>query len=365
LNDFNEISDRIEPGRPDVVMAELVPEPRDRPPLPPYLPRYQRRVIVPALLFVATCVSTFLVAGIGPFLYEADRHGLVAGLWTGLVQGLWYSVPVMTILVCHEMGHFVQAWRYGVYASLPYFLPVPLPPIGTFGAVIAMEPRKGDRRALFDIGISGPLAGLVPTIIFLLVGLHFSHVAAILPDREQYGNPLFLRWLSHWYFGAIPAEQEIVFHPMAFAGWVGLLITSINLIPIGQLDGGHVLYGLLRKRAHTVAMVVMAAAVVAVLAYQLYSWVLMLTLLMFMGPRHPPTADDNVPLGPFRYLLGVLVLAFIPFGFTPEPIKFPDAAKQQQAPVRQREQPPAPKRPRPRVPDNLDNFVLTPSVPSR
>ena len=95
-----------------------------------------------------------------------------------------YSGAVMTILLCHEMGHFVQAWRYGVYASLPYFIPMPLTPIGTFGAVIAMEPRRGDRKAIFDIGISGPLAGLVPTFFFLVLGLHWSQSAAG-PRREN------------------------------------------------------------------------------------------------------------------------------------------------------------------------------------
>ena len=123
------------------------------------------------LLFFVTCVST-LVAGVIYFPgTTAPGLWVPEAWWPAIVDGLMYSGAVMTILLCHEMGHFVQAWRYGVYASLPYFIPMPLTPIGTFGAVIGMEPRRGDRKAIFDIGISGPLAGLVPTLIFLCLGL--------------------------------------------------------------------------------------------------------------------------------------------------------------------------------------------------
>ena len=152
----------------------------------------------------------------------------------------------MTILLCHEMGHFLQAQRYGVYASLPFFIPVPVQPFGTMGAVIVMEPRVGHRRALFDIGITGPLAGLVPTLVFLVIGLQHSTFA--MPGKESYGDPLLVRFLANWILGPTPAGLAIVVDPMAFAGWVGLFITSLNLIPIGQLDGGHVLYALLRRR---------------------------------------------------------------------------------------------------------------------
>jgi len=111
-------------------------------------------------------------------------------------------------------------------------------------------------------------------------------------------------------------------HPIAFAGWVGLLITALNLMPIGQLDGGHILYGLLRTKAHKVATTLLLAAVVAVVYFQLWGWIVMLMLLMIMGPVHPPTANDQVSLGPVRIVLGWLTLAFIPIGFTPTPFLF-------------------------------------------
>lgn len=256
----------------------------------------RRRVWLPAVLFLATCVSTFLVGG-----------------WE-------YALSLMTILVCHEMGHFLQARRYGVPASLPFFLPMPISPIGTFGAVIGMDSRVGDRKALFDIGISGPLAGLVPTLIFCVIGIQQAKVDVIPAGGAlQFGEPLLFQFLSWLRFGPLPEGYTVFIGPMAFAGWVGLLITSLNLLPIGQLDGGHILYGLLQRKAHGVATFLLLGAVGAVVAFGYYGWTLMLFLLFLMGPKHPPTANDYVSLGAGRTVLGWLTLAFIPIGFTPTP----------------------------------------------
>ena len=231
----------------------------------------------------------------------------------------------MTILLCHEMGHFIQAWRYGVYASLPYFIPMPFSPIGTLGAVIAMEPRMGHRRALFDIGITGPLAGLVPTLIFLVVGLRYSDIRVPAEGSMLFGDPWLFHFLAERILRPMSPGEEVFTHPMAFAGWVGLLITSLNLIPIGQLDGGHILYALLRRKAHKVAtfLLLMATVLVVLNLRALSPWLLMLFLLFMMGPIHPPTADDEEPLGAFRTVLGWLTLAFIVVGFTPTPIIIP------------------------------------------
>ncbi|NLF08188.1 MAG: site-2 protease family protein [Pirellulaceae bacterium] len=278
--------------------------------------RRPRRRRLPALLFVATCLSTLWV-GSGGMLYADDW-------WAGIAHGLRYAVPVMTILLCHEMGHFLQARRYGVQASFPFFIPMPFSPIGTFGAVIAMEPRMGGRRALFDIGISGPLAGLVPTFIFLVVGLQNSTYGIPSPNAFIFGDPPLFRFLAARIIGPIPQGHEILVDPMAFAGWVGLLVTSLNLIPIGQLDGGHILYALLRRRAQKVAVLLLMAALFVVVWNwdTLGHWMLMLFLLFFIGPIHPPTADDDEPLDWWRVALGWLTLAFILVGFTPIPLKY-------------------------------------------
>jgi membrane-associated protease RseP (regulator of RpoE activity) len=314
----NTTNDNMEP-EPEIVQAELV----EMSPGAPWewrevrvvQPR-RRRWRLPILLFVATCLSTLLAGGGGAVLAD--------GWLAGLVLGLRYAVPVMTILLCHEMGHFLQAYRYGVYASLPYFIPMPLSPIGTLGAVIAMEPRMGHRRALFDIGITGPLAGLVPTIIFLVIGLQHSTLGVPSRNSMLFGDPLLLQFLANWILGPIPAGYEVMVDPMAFAGWVGLLITSLNLIPIGQLDGGHILYALLRRKAHKVATALLFTALFLVIWKWEYlaGWSLMIVLLMIMGPIHPPTADDDEPLGIGRIILGWLTLAFIIVGFTPVPLQF-------------------------------------------
>jgi membrane-associated protease RseP (regulator of RpoE activity) len=304
-------------AEPPLVQAEVVEMSAGAPwewqEVRPVRPR--RRWRLPLLLFVATCFTTVFAGG--------AEVGLVEGWWAGLLMGLRYAVPVMTILVCHEMGHFIQAYRYGVYASFPYFIPMPFPPLGTLGAVIAMEPRLGHRRALFDIGISGPLAGLVPTMIFLVIGLQHSTLGIPAAHSMLFGDPLLVQFLANWILGPIPKGYEVMVDPMAFAGWVGLLITSLNLFPIGQLDGGHILYALLRKKAHKVASVVLFGALFMVIWKWEYlkSWTLMVFLLLLMGPIHPPTADDEEPLGVGRYILGWLTLAFIVVGFTPVPLQ--------------------------------------------
>ncbi len=275
------------------------------------LPLARLRWRLPLVLFLATCASTYWVGG-----------------WV-------YSAALMTILVCHEAGHFLQARRYGVPASLPFFLPMPLTPIGTLGAVIAMDARVKDRRALFDIGITVPLAGLIPTLACCVIGLQppFSRVIAMpqipgFPGDGMFelGEPLLFTLLAQWHFGPLPEGYTVVIGSLATAGWVGLLITAVNLFPIGQLDGGHVLYALLRRRAHHVAWVILVGAVLAVVAgvwifnqRGMVGWTVMLVLLALMGPRHPPTANDSVPLGPVRIVLGWATLAFLIVGFTPNP----------------------------------------------
>lgn len=314
---------------PQPIVVNVVSEPVGR--AVPVARAVRRRVRLPILLFVATCLSTLLAGGVGGAEYifwrESQAHGVIQAAMTALaycgnyalVDGWKYAASLMTILVFHEMGHFLQARRYGVHASLPYFIPMPISPIGTFGAVIAMSSHIRDRRALFDIGITGPLAGLVPTLIFCVIGVHLSQVGPVLPGGVRFGDPLLIQLLARLQFGPIPAGHDIALNPMLFAGWVGLLITALNLMPIGQLDGGHILYGLLRTGAHKIAKLLLLAAAFAVFWFGLWHWTLMLVLLMIMGPIHPPTANDDVPLGTGRTVLGWLTLAFIFIGFTPTP----------------------------------------------
>ncbi len=298
------------------IIPTVVEEPRPQVGCPP--PRRGRRVRLPVLLFVATCLSTVLAGG--QFVFFPVGDWFHWHFYLDYRAGLTYAALVMTILFCHEMGHFLQARRYAVRSSLPFFLPMPIGPLGTLGAVIAMEPRIGNRKALFDIGITGPLAGLVPTLICCVVGVQIANAPApVGMDADQFGDPLLLKLLYHWRFGPLPEGWDVPVNPVLWAGWVGLLVTSLNLLPIGQLDGGHILYAIMRKRAHTVATLLLFGAAVAVIGFGYVWWTLMLVLLVLMGPKHPPTAGDDVPLGAWRYVLGWLMLAFIAIGFTPTP----------------------------------------------
>ncbi len=265
---------------------------------PSHAPRRPRpRRLLPLVLFVLTCFTTVAVGG------------------------TWYGLAVMTILVCHEAGHFVQARRYRVPASLPYFIPMPNL-IGTMGAVIAMDPRIHNRRALFDIGMTGPLFGLLPTLICCYVGLltegrWIARAAIDGQELLELGDPLIFQWMAHAIVGPMPEGHILTIGPIAMAGWVGLLITSLNLIPIGQLDGGHILYAMLGRRAHPVALALLVAAAVGAFTYGYYWWTPMIILLAVFGPTHPPTRSDGIPLGRWRTLLGCCMLAFVIVGFTP------------------------------------------------
>lgn len=266
----------------------------------PIARRSRRRILLPVVLFAVTCLST----------------------WQAV--DLTYCLAIMTTLLAHELGHFLQALRYRVPASLPYFLPMPASPVGTMGAVIVMQPGLGNRRSLFDVGITGPIAGLVPAMLFTIIGLHWSHIEPIAARHGglTLGEPLLFKLLAYLTFGPLPDGADISLHPVAYAGWVGIFITALNLIPIGQLDGGHVLYALLLRRAHGVAQAVLFAAMLAVVVFGYWGWTLMILLLMLMGPIHPPTANDYVPLGTGRTVLGWASLLFVPIGFTPVPFSF-------------------------------------------
>lgn len=264
------------------------------------------------LLFVAACASTWYVGG--PV----------------------YSAGVMGILLAHELGHYFQALRYKVPASPPMFIPMPFLMLGTMGAVIVQGAGFANRKALFDIAISGPLAGLIFAIPIAWWGLQDSSVTTIDPSQGSiiFGDPLILKWMYEVRHGVLAANQEVVLNPLLFAGWVGIFITALNLMPIGQLDGGHILYTLIGRKAHWVAYSVVGGAIVWMATTRDPSFILMIGLLYAFGLKHPPTANDNVPLGATRIVLGWLALAFVLIGFTPIPITA-NQPEPQPAPVQQ------------------------------
>ena len=258
--------------------------------------RVRRRWVLPLMLFLLTCWTT------------------------SFLGGTTYAACILLILLCHEFGHYLMARYRAVDASLPYFIPMPIGPFGTMGAVIGMPPRQGNRRDIFDIGIAGPLAGLVPTLICLWIGIQHSRPVPMDHPAIQLAEPLLMQWMVAFLRPeALGPQQTLLLHPVAFAGWAGLFVTTLNLLPVGQLDGGHILYGMFRKKSYPLANAVLMVALVAIILNSWWQWTLMLALLVMVGPEHPPTADDTVPLGAGRYWLGGLTLLMVPLGFVPNP----------------------------------------------
>lgn len=251
-------------------------------------------------------------------------HALLFGLTvltTSLVGGPVYSATIVAILLAHEMGHYVMARIRSVPATLPYFIPVPLPPFGTLGAVIRMANVGADRRVLFDIGVAGPIAGLVLAIPACLIGLALSEVVAVPEVQEGYislGSPILFQWFSDLIKGPLPDGYDIRLHPVAFAGWAGLFVTALNLLPVGQLDGGHAAYALFGRRTRLLSLAV-ALGFMALAIFYSREWILMASLLLLFGVRHPPTADDSVPIDSRRKVIAAALLILFVLCFTPRP----------------------------------------------
>ena len=248
-------------------------------------------------------------------------------IWsTTFVYGAAYSASILAILGAHEMGHYLACRYYRVDASLPYFLPMPIIATGTLGAFIRIRDQIPGKRALFDIGIAGPIAGFLVAIPILMVGVHFSEVVPIEPGILWLGEPLLLKaavWLVH---GSLPDGYTIATHPIAFAAWFGLLATAINLFPIGQLDGGHLTYAVFGPRSTQITIAGVAALVgLSFVSSAWIAWAVMTTVMLFaLGPRHPRTTDEDVPLDVRRLWLAAFALLMLIVCFTPVPIEFLD-----------------------------------------
>lgn len=236
-----------------------------------------------------------------------------------LLQGLSFSVTLMLILLAHELGHYFACVHYGIDASLPYFLPAPTP-IGTLGAFIRIRSPIYTRRALFDVGIAGPLAGFVMLLPAMAIGLAFSKVIPGIAERGElvFGVPAIQRIFELAIFPGAHAA-DIYLHPVARAAWVGTLATALNLLPIGQLDGGHILYALTADK-HKLLSRIFVAALVPLGIFYSRSWLVWAALLFFFALRHPVICD-NTPLDKNRTLLGVAALVIFLLTFTVVPIR--------------------------------------------
>ncbi|WP_145262853.1 site-2 protease family protein [Calycomorphotria hydatis] len=283
-------------------------------------------------LFIATCISVFIV-GMVPGSMNLDFLTVLYAYFTSdpaltdirpfLFSGLIYGACLMGTLLAHEFGHYLAAKFHRVWATLPFFIPFPLNPFGTMGAVIVQAGRDADRKQLFDIAIAGPLAGLVIALPVAWYGVSISEIQPFPPGQPQmvrWGDPLVLQAMVTVIHRPYDTSvEDITINAPLFAGWVGIFITALNLMPLGQLDGGHILYALVGRKQHWIAAGLMLLAFSLMVFFGQFVYMLMLMLVFFMGYKHPRTRDDHVPLGWFRVILGWLTLAFLLVGFSPMP----------------------------------------------
>jgi len=268
------------------------------------------------VLFFATLVSVLFVGALNSGANPLENPAT-------LVEGIPFAFTLLVILGAHEFGHYFAARHHKVSVTLPYFIPMPLSFVGTFGAFIQLRSPVRNRNQLFDVGVAGPLAGLVLAIPLLLVGLALSTVGP-LPTEGGYileGNSLFYLGAKFLVFGQIlPGNGvDVMLHPIAFAAWFGLLVTAFNLWPIGQLDGGHVIYGLIGEKTRTVGFIFVGALVVmGILLWQ--GWITWALLIFLLGVGHPPPLNDITPLDSKRRLLAFFVLFLFALLFVPIPL---------------------------------------------
>ena len=294
--------------------------------LPRALLRTRDRYWLHGLLFLATLLSTTLVGSSLqtdfdrnlPFSVEHYLYAFVK-VWSHpelIWRGLPFSVTLLTILLAHECGHYLACLYYGVDASLPYFLPAPTL-MGTFGAFIRIRSAIYSKRVLFDIGVAGPLAGFVFLLPALAVGVAFSKVipGIALQGDIQFGNPGLLWILEKAIFPGVPAS-DIYLHPVARAAWIGILATALNLLPIGQLDGGHILYALAGDHHKLLSKVFIVALIP--LGFLWWPWWLWAAALFFFVRRHPVIVDpSSVSRGRKWLALASLIIFLLCFTAAP------------------------------------------------
>jgi len=328
---YNEIAERFrsrgfipllrqEEGK-DIVVAYPAPAGAGRP-----------RPVINLLLFVATVMSTLLAGayqavGADPLLAAAMDRASAAGLlhlfldnWTA---GVPFTAALLGILGVHEFGHYFVARYYKLDVSLPYFIPFPLNPLtGTLGAVIKIQSPFESRKALFDVGIAGPLAGLAIAIPVTAFGLMTAKLTALPPGEDLFifNEPLLFQWMARLIVGVRPEGSDILMNPFLMAGWWGFLITALNLVPISQLDGGHVSYALFGHHHRFVSWGVFLSAVLVALRFT-HGFAFMLALVFLMGIEHPPALNDLTPIGTPRKVLGsatlllfLTLITIVPFG---------------------------------------------------
>lgn len=268
---------------------------------------------VNVFLFLLTFASTLAVGALhqGADIISAPGR---------IVEGLPFSLALLGILLVHEFSHYFMSRKHGVDSSLPYFIPAPTL-FGTLGAFITMRSRITTRNALMDIGSSGPIAGFVVSIVATVIGLMYSDVQALSRPGEMIvlGDSILFFLLTKVVIGTVPSGFDIYLHPVAFAGWIGFFVTSLNLIPVGQLDGGHIAYAILGEVHGWISRFLIGVLLVlGLLVFE--GWVVWAVLLFFLGSKHPPILFPDIPLDPRRKAVGIIAFIIFILTFIPVPV---------------------------------------------
>jgi membrane-associated protease RseP (regulator of RpoE activity) len=286
--------------------------------MPGFFPPMRERIWINGLLFFLTILSTLFV-GAGMAGVDALHN-----VWQGIVAGAPFAGTLLLILTAHELGHYFVGRHYGMQRTLPYFIPMPNL-FGTMGAVIALKTPPKNRRALLAMAVAGPLCGLAFALPLLVLGLKLSTVGPIIAQSGGVleGNSLLYALLKFVTFGRwLPGGGlDVQLHPVAFAAWAGLFVSGLNLIPVGQLDGGHVMYCLIGKRARYLTWAI--AGALALLALFVWpDWWLWAALLLLFGRSFATPLDDITPLNRRETALAVVMMVILVLVFTPIPLKF-------------------------------------------
>jgi membrane-associated protease RseP (regulator of RpoE activity) len=325
---------RVDKGEQVIYLAPTRPDPKPA------------RASINIILFILTVLSVMLVGGTPPAEAAPGIGGQIMYYVQALISGWPYALSLMSILLAHEFGHYLMSRHYKTPATLPYFIPLPFSPLGTMGAAIIMQGTPKNKRVLFDIGVAGPLAGIAVAIPVLFIGLSLSHLDVVqavsgtqmegnsllyllakymtfgklLPDPHSYGNlTAFGYWLRYFFTGRpFPIGATDVFiHPVAFAGWVGLLVTALNLIPAGTLDGGHVVYSWFGDKAVKLFPLILACLLALGLFWS--GWWLWAALLLWLGRVHAEPLDQITPLDPPRLAIAAFTILLFILTFSPVP----------------------------------------------
>ncbi len=279
---------------------------------------------IPAILLILTLISMTWagIVGWSPAKVLTDSYGdgslflVRRNVLANWIPGLLFSISLATILGAHELGHYFATRFYRIQSTLPLFIPFPINPIGTCGAVILMDGAKADRRQIFDIGIAGPIAGMLIAIPVAAMGMQYGTPPWSQSSSIQFGQPLLIQWLAEGLAPELNANAAGItneaMNPLLMAAWVGMLVTGLNMMPIGQLDGGHVIFGLMGKSSRWCNWVAYLGAV----GYVIYAagargqpeFLPMVLLIPLMGITHPPTDNDEIQIGVLRMFIGTLTL---------------------------------------------------------